>query len=152
MPKKDLLSNTSANDLNSILGYKLRRASSLAVAQLGDSLKSLGLTVTEVTILYQLSYAPNSTSSAIGRVLHIKSANMAPLIVRLIDKKLIRGVRADGRSQSLSLTSDGEACLEKVKKLVEKRESIMSEKLSSEELALFQDILDRVLESLLESR
>jgi len=151
MPKKDS-STTSVDPLETILGYKLRRVSAISMAQLADSLKPFELTVTELAILYQLSQHPNSTSSFIGKRLSIKSANMAPLVVRLVDKGLIKGMRVDGRSQSLSLTNTGQVCLGKIKKLVDEQEAALSENLSEKELAQFHDILDRVLASLMKKK
>lgn len=90
------------------LGYLLRRASLVMMADLGSSLAATELRPVEGTILMLVGANPGCTQSDIGRALGIKRANMVPLIAGLCDKGLVEKERVDGRSQALLLTGAGE--------------------------------------------
>lgn len=95
------------HDLNRLIGYHLRRASSVMMADLAERLAELGLRTTEASILAVLEGEPGITQSEIGRRLSIKRANMAPLIAGLVARDLI--VRGDpvGRANPLTLSRKG---------------------------------------------
>lgn len=90
------------------LGYLLRRASSVMMADLGAALAVTGLRPVEATIVILVGANSGCTQSDIGRMLGIKRANMVPLITGLCAKGLIDKTPADGRSQSLTLTPAGQ--------------------------------------------
>lgn len=89
------------------LGYLLRRASAVMMADLGTALIPLGLRPVEATILSLIAANQGCTQSDIGRMLGIKRANMVPLMASLSAKGLIEKSRVDGRSQALGLTDQG---------------------------------------------
>ncbi|MGK2912170.1 MAG: MarR family winged helix-turn-helix transcriptional regulator [Sphingobium sp.] len=90
------------------LGYLMRRASSIMMAELGEKLARLGLRPVEATILTLAGANSGCTQSDIGRILSIKRANMVPLIGGMLEKALLEKVRVDGRSFALSPTDHGE--------------------------------------------
>ncbi len=89
------------------MGYILRRASSMMMAELGAALAQIGLRPVESTIVMLVAANPGCTQSDIGRMLGIKRANMVPLIAGLIAKGLVEKARVDGRTHALSLTEEG---------------------------------------------
>jgi DNA-binding MarR family transcriptional regulator len=91
------------------LGYLLRRASSVMMADLGDGLAAIGLRPVEATILILVGANPGCIQSDLGRMLGIKRANMAPLISTLATKGYLDKSPVDGRSLALTLTKAGEA-------------------------------------------
>lgn len=90
-----------------LLGYHVRRLSVLLMADLQEALAPLDLKVAEASVLLAIGAIPGATQSAVGRYLGIERANMAPLIGRLVARGLVEREDLDGRSQAMSLTSDG---------------------------------------------
>lgn len=95
------------HELDALIGYHLRRASSVVMADLAERLSGLGLRTTEAAILVVLSAEENITQSEIGRRLSIKRANMAPLIAALIARGLIVRGKPIGRAHPLTLSRKG---------------------------------------------
>lgn len=96
-----------SDPLKNLVGYSLRRASSLEMANLSNQLARLDLRPTEASVIVIIQANPGIRQSDIGRMLDIRSANMTPLIARLDSRGLIQRKRKDGRSQGLRLTEDG---------------------------------------------
>lgn len=97
------------NPLESRLGYQLRRASVVIMADLAESLAELDLKPAQASILALIKANPAITQTEIGRMLAIQRANMVPLIASLMTRKLIARHATDGRSHALHLTSAGRA-------------------------------------------
>jgi len=111
------------NPLDGLLGYQLRRASAVMLADLSETLADLDLTVTEVSILLQIDANPDITQSDIGRILAIKRANMAPMTAALQERGFLDRVAADGRSQSLRLTERGRTICNEVRDRISRHEA-----------------------------
>jgi DNA-binding MarR family transcriptional regulator len=90
-----------------LLGYHLRRASMVVMADFAQSLSPLGLRPADASILFLLAAQPNISQSEIGRTLGILRANMAPLIAGLIKLGLLERKQVDGRSHALRLSALG---------------------------------------------
>ncbi|NBC36525.1 MarR family transcriptional regulator [Novosphingobium sp. FSY-8] len=97
-----------SDPLASLPGYVLRRASSAALAGLNRRLAPYGLRHADVSLLLIVRDRPGITQSEAGRMLDIQRANMVPIVARLEAKGLLDRRRADGRSQGLYLSEDGE--------------------------------------------
>jgi DNA-binding MarR family transcriptional regulator len=110
------------SSIDSLLGYQLRRVSSLAMAELAEALLPLELRITDVTVLYQIAENPAITSSEIGKALGIRRANMTPLIAGLMNKGYLNTKAKDGRSQALSLTRAGRKIYQQAQKIVDRHE------------------------------
>ncbi len=95
------------NPLQRLAGYQLRRASLMVAADLSERLEFLGLTVVSLSVLLLIEANPGITQSQLGRMLAIKTANMAPLAAQFTSRRLIARQAADGRSHGLQLTPDG---------------------------------------------
>ena len=95
------------NPLETLIGYRLRRASADAMGDLARELNKLGLRPTEASALLLISVNNGMTQSEIGRILGIQRANMAPLTAGLERQGLITRHRMDGRSQSLVVSETG---------------------------------------------
>ena len=98
---------TLTNSLDTRLGYQLRRASALMMADLARELAALDLRPAEVTALLMVEENPGCSQSEVGQALGIKRANMVPIISRLMDRDLLARDRVDGRSHALRLTPTG---------------------------------------------
>lgn len=97
------------DQLDGLIGYHLRRASSMLMAKLAERLATLDLRPTEASVLVVLHGRPGATQSDIGRQLSIKRANMAPLVAGLSARGLIERADPVGRSHPLRLSAAGAA-------------------------------------------
>lgn len=98
---------TLTNALENRLGYQLRRASAVMMADLARELADLDLRPAEVTTLLVIGENPDCSQTEVGQALAIKRANMVPIIARLMDRGFVARTRADGRSHALTLTDQG---------------------------------------------
>jgi DNA-binding MarR family transcriptional regulator len=109
--------------LTTFLGYLLRRASAIAMADLAKPLKELRLSPTEATVLNVIDVNPNANQSDIGRLLDIATANMTPLVSRLVERDLIERRPVDKRSHGLVLSSSGRKVTVKIKRIFAEHEA-----------------------------
>lgn len=121
--------------LRSYPGYSLRRASVAVMGELSRQLDLLGLRFTESSVLLLVRSNPGITQSQLSRMLDIKRANMAPLVARLEDRKLLDRTPVDGRSHGLSLSIQGTELSAQVASLVEAFESKISDAVPAEHRA-----------------
>lgn len=130
--------------LLSRLGYLLRRASLVMMADLGASLVGLGLRPVEGSILMLVGTTPGCIQSDVGKALGIKRANMAPLIAGLHAKGLVAKVPVDGRSMALSLTDEGAALRDRVEAAMDSHEDRFDAILNGYDRKQLHDALLRI--------
>ena len=123
-----------ADPLASRLGYQLRRASVLMLADLGASLAPIGLRPTEGTVLLLIGANAGCRQGEVGEALGIKRANMVPLIAGLIKKGYVARARADGRSHALTLTPAGRAKTAAFDKVLDRHEAAFQSRLGEKAL------------------
>ncbi len=109
--------------LKDLPGYALRRVSAAVMARLAAGLARLDLRPAEATVLLVIGANPGVIQSDVGRLLGIASANMAPLVARLVDRELIVREAVDGRSQGLTLSDSGRRITQKARSIVDDLES-----------------------------
>jgi DNA-binding MarR family transcriptional regulator len=127
-------------------GYLLRRASVVTMARLARRLKALHLSPTEAAVLTVIDANPNGKQSAIGRLLDIASANMAPLISRLAKRGLIDRQPVDGRSHGLLLSRSGRALVARVKSVLLEHEERLAAKIPAKQRQAFLAALRAIQE------
>ena len=108
--------------LENLLGYQLRRASSVMMADLAASLRDTGLRPVEASVLLVIESSPGCTQSDVGRLLAIKRANMVPLIAGLFKRDLVYRAPVDGRSQALFLSPAGEKLAGEAHRAIDRHE------------------------------
>ena len=118
--------------LISLPGYALRRAANATAAELSARLAELALRQSDVSLLMLIEANPGTTSSALGRQLDIQRANMVPILKRLEDGGLIARAPIDGKSQGLVLTAAGGARLAEGRKVIERFERELLERVPEE--------------------
>jgi DNA-binding MarR family transcriptional regulator len=101
-------SKPASTPFDAMLGYHLRRASVIAMADLTQALAPLGLTPTTASILFIIGANAGLNQSEIGRTLGLLRANMVPLMASLFKRGLVLRTQVDGRSQALRLSAAGE--------------------------------------------
>ncbi|MDP3551072.1 MAG: MarR family transcriptional regulator [Novosphingobium sp.] len=122
---------TLTNSLESRLGYQLRRASAVMMADLSRELADLDLRPAEVTTLLVIAENPDCSQTEVGQALAIKRANMVPIISRLMERGLVDRRRLDGRSHALSLTDEGRKTADDAVARIERHETRFTELLGS---------------------
>ena len=132
---------TLTNALESRLGYQLRRASAVMMADLSRELADLDLRPAEVTALLVIAENPDCSQTEVGQALAIKRANMVPIISRLMKRGLVARRRIDGRSHALTLTEDGRKCAKEAQARIDRHETRFADLLKSEHLVVLFDCL-----------
>lgn len=122
--------------LDSLLGYRLRRASMAMMGGLHEALRPFGLSAGEASLLILVGANPGCRQSDVGPALAIKRANLTPLIGRLKARGLVIDTPIDGRSLSLSLTPEGEALQAEVLARVIANDRAFHDRLAIDERAL----------------
>jgi DNA-binding MarR family transcriptional regulator len=131
------------NPLEQLIGYQLRRSSSVLMGDLARALEPHQLRPSEASVLVLIHANPLITQSEIGRILGIKRANMAPLSAALEQRGLIARRPVDGRSQGLTLTDAGAELVAAVREAIETNERRVLSKLGAEERARLIATLQR---------
>lgn len=129
------------------LGYQLRRASSVMMADLGAALAEEGLRPVEATILILIGANPGCTQSDLGRTLGIKRANMVPLIAGLGEKGMVAKAPVDGRSQALSLTEAGATRCVAVNAVMDTVEGRFERMLGLHDVPALREALNAIVEA-----
>ncbi|HWI87474.1 MAG TPA: MarR family transcriptional regulator [Sphingomonas sp.] len=130
------------HQLETLIGYHLRRASSLMMSDLAERLAELGLRTTEASILVVLEAETLITQSEIGRRLAIKRANMAPLIAGLTTRALVERTEGAGPSKPLRLSHKGKLLAAKARTAMDEHEAVHFGRLSPAEREMLRSILD----------
>jgi DNA-binding MarR family transcriptional regulator len=118
--------------LDGLVGYHLRRASSVVAADFSRAIGGTGMRQVLFGILSIIKASPGINQGNVGRALGIQRANMVSLVNELVDRDLVRREVAadDRRAFALSLTDAGEAmvedCLEKIRQHEERLLSDLS--------------------------
>ena len=137
--KRDTESEESGgltSPLDSLVGYRLRRASMAMMADLLGALTPLGLSAGEASFLLLVGANPGCRQSDVGRTLEIKRANMTPLVARMKARGLVVDAPIDGRSRSLTLTDEGKALRDKALARISAADRKVRKALTIDEAAL----------------
>jgi DNA-binding MarR family transcriptional regulator len=126
------------------LGYRLRRISATAMADLATELAEQNFSASLASVLLMIESNPGRTQAEIGRRLAIKRANIAPMIARLEDAKLIRKQSIDGRSFGLLITQRGRRQAERLAGIFSAHDLRMFGGLTAPERAQLVQLLHRI--------
>lgn len=121
------------NPFDSHLGYLLRRASNAVIGELAQRLDTIGLKVSEASILLLIERNPRITQSDLGRMLAIKRANMVPLAAGLESRGLVTREPVDGRSHGLVLTAAGNIAFAQASRIMAEQERYILERLGGDD-------------------
>lgn len=135
--------------LDTIIGYKLRRAQLAVFQDFTESFARLKLRPAEFSVLALLAVAPGQKQSEIAEQLGIKRANFVALMDGLEARGLAerRKVAGDKRSHSLHLSAEGERFIGRMVETWNEHEQRFVARLGgSEERDRLIALLDRLLE------
>jgi DNA-binding MarR family transcriptional regulator len=137
-------SAASGDPLNKLLGYQLRRASSVVMSTLAEDLAHLGLSVVEASVLLVIADNPGMTQSEVGRVLEIHRANMVPMVTKLFARALVDKQQGPGRGLALSLTAQGHAAAKGARQTMARHDARMLPNLSPSQRAALVGWLEAI--------
>jgi DNA-binding MarR family transcriptional regulator len=100
--------------MESLLGYRFRRISSMSMSTLGDMMTEVGLRVIDGSVLMKIAENRGVTSAELGRILGVLRANMTPMISNLTKLGFVEAKPLDGRSMGLYLTESGRSMCARV--------------------------------------
>ena len=136
--------------MNSIIGYKLRRAQLWVFQDFIESFSRMKLRPAEFSVLTLIAREPGQKQSEIAAALGIKRANFVALMDGLERRGLAerRKSQRDKRSHSLHLTREGEKFVERMVSVWRAHEQRLVEALGGEaERDRLIALLDRVIET-----
>ncbi|SFJ87221.1 MarR family winged helix-turn-helix transcriptional regulator [Caulobacter sp. UNC279MFTsu5.1] len=115
--KEPMGEDVSLGGLETTVGFLLRLAQVAVFKDLLAGLKPFDLRVTDLSVLLVIEATPGLQQRAIGEVLRIQRPNLVTIIDQLEARGLVRrgSVPGDRRAYALSLTTEGEALLQKAK-------------------------------------
>jgi DNA-binding MarR family transcriptional regulator len=115
-----------------LTGYVLRRASNATLTEFGRRLAPLDLRPIDAALLVLLDAAPQVTHSEVAATLGLRRPNLVPVVAALQTRGLLERKRVDFRSEGLVLTQQGEALLEKVRRIIALHEEQLIERVPPE--------------------
>ena len=121
--------------LEKLLGYQMRRATAVLMADFVRTLSDFDMRPAEITTLLVIAENPDCSQSEVGEAIAIKRANMVPIIARLIERGLVARTRVDGRSLALRVTDKGAAQAAEAWRRIAEHEARFRDRLSREDLA-----------------
>lgn len=139
----------SENPLDSVVGYKLRRAQLVTFQEFIDFFSSLKLRPAEFALMTVLQHQPGLSQTDAANMLGIKRANFVALLDSLEKRGVAerRTVRGDRRSRALHLTDSGRRLAMKAAKIAAAYDDMLVSRLGGpQERDLFLDMLDRLME------
>ncbi|WP_427967750.1 MarR family winged helix-turn-helix transcriptional regulator [Altererythrobacter sp.] len=134
------------NPLTILPGYLLRRSANAMMGELRDRLSSVGLRVTDATVLILIGGENELTASQIGRALDIQRANMVPILSRLESDGLVMRKPLDRRSQAIVLSEKGKKRLAEAFSIIDRFEQELLERIPAEHRDHFIPALRALIE------
>ncbi len=133
-------------DLAGLVGYHLRRASTVVGNDFSRTLDGTGIRQVLFGIMSIVKANPGINQGAAGRALGIKRANMVSLINELTDRDLVdrKVAPEDRRAFSLALSAAGEAMFEQCVSRIRAHEDRLLSDLSADERTALIDLLSRI--------
>lgn len=97
-------------DLDTAVGYVLKRATVALRAAMDAALREHDLTVSQYSCLEQLAHQPGLTNTELARGTFVSRQAMHQLLATLKSTELVQG-DGGGRHERFTLTDDGARCL-----------------------------------------
>ena len=131
--------------LDNQLCFPLYACAKEVVRQYRKPLGELNLTYTQYIVMMALWERGQMTESELGRIIHLDSGTLAPLLKRLEKQGYVNRDRPkhNERQLILTLTKEGEALKEKARKVPEEMDGCIP--LPAEELIQLKTLLDKIL-------
>jgi DNA-binding MarR family transcriptional regulator len=145
-PAPELQEQKSTELLESLVGYRLRRANGRMMTDFASTLAPLAIRPVLFGMLAVIRVSPGIIQMALGTELGIQRANLVPLVNELESRGLVerRPAPRDRRAAALYLTRAGEALFEEAVALVREHEERMLRRLSASERTKLIELLGKI--------
>ncbi len=139
-------SRFSYDGLDHVLGFHLRQAQGAMHRRIIALLAAVDLTQKQAAVLWLTGANPGASQSGIGGALRMDRATTMAIIDRLEARDLLTRERSrvDRRRQELQLTTNGQALLVEVKRLIQTHEDAFAARFTAAELEVLKGLLGRV--------
>ena len=143
---KRLIEPVRLGVVEGLVGYHIRRASNLFLADFNESVSDTGMRQVLIGVLSIISVNPGISQGRVGETLRIKRGNMSSLISELEERGLVERapVAHNRRALSLTLTTEGRKLLDNCLVRIRQHEDRLLADLSSQERAILIDLIGRV--------
>lgn len=143
---RTLVDDVAFGKLPGYLGYQIRQAQSAIFRDLSRSIRALGLTPGEFSLLATLDANPGLSSMRLAAVYQLDKTSLSLAVKRLAERGLIASNRneADRRYHALRLTPAGRALLRRATRHVEAQERAMDAVLAPGQRELLLVLLTRI--------
>ena len=131
--------------MKDFLGYNLKRASAVAMADLSSALAPTGLSPTVAGVLAMIDANPDTPQSRIGQALGIQRANIAPMIARLEKEALVERTQQQGRAIGLRCSPRGAKLAQQVLNIMKDHEARLFGKIANDQQEEFLQALQPIL-------
>lgn len=128
------------------IGYQVRQAQSAIFRDISRTIKDLGVTPGEFSLLTMLQANPGLNSITLARIYRLDKATLSLSLKRLVKRGLIESARSasDRRHLSLRLTEAGRRVLQRVTRCIERQERAMDAVLKPGEREVILELLTRI--------
>jgi DNA-binding MarR family transcriptional regulator len=132
--------------LDSLIGYRLRRAQSAVHRDYNAMFEELKITQKQTGVMWLVLSNPGIAQGTIGAALGMDRATMMVIVDRLEARGLLKRVRSrkDARQRELVATPEGQRLMKKVHGLTERHEQRLKQLFTSAELRSFESMLQRL--------
>ncbi|MGX7897010.1 MarR family winged helix-turn-helix transcriptional regulator [Tsuneonella sp. HG222] len=132
--------------IDKLVGYHIRRASNLFLADFNESVSDTGMRQVLIGILSIISENPGISQGRVGETLRIKRGNMSSLISELEERGLVQRttVASNRRALSLTVSPNGQKVLGDCLVRIRQHEDRLLADLSSQERATLVHLLSRI--------
>lgn len=120
--------------LSGYVGYALRQAQGVILADFNHTLAKLDLRPGQFAVLVLINQNPGTSQSSVSAALGIQKANFVAIIADLEERGLVRRRKseADGRSYSLGLSPRGRSVLLRAEELQAQHEARVTAQIGSD--------------------
>ena len=142
----DQIEGSPTEALESLVGYRLRRAHSRMMGDFSATLGSLSIRPVLFAILSVARARPGIIQMGVGNELGIQRANLVPLINELTQRGLVerRPSPGDRRAAALFLTQEGERLYCEAEALVRDHEEHMLGRLTASDRTKLIELLGKI--------
>ena len=143
-----VLQRTAAPELESHLGYWLRRVSNHVSGAFARALQTRHTSVAEWVVMCQVQECPGITPAELAERLDLTRGAVSKVIDKLEAKRWVAHSTKpeDGRVQLLSLTRQGSRILPELAEIADKNDREFFEGLDSDEKAILRRLLGKLVE------
>jgi MarR family transcriptional regulator, organic hydroperoxide resistance regulator len=132
--------------LDTLLGYRLRRAQSAVHRDYNAMFEELKITQKQTGVMWLVVSNPGLAQGSIGASLGMDRATMMVIVDRLEARGLLKRIRSrkDARQRELFSTPEGQRLMKKVQSLTERHEKRLKQLFTAAELQILEHLLERL--------